>query len=186
MLAMKSPSVWNQTRTACHRRETSLGLMGVHLAQHLPTWQEASGAAASHRRTVVQKATTPLLGLEEDVRSAVVVGRAKRSLKVSKLPVTRADLQCRPLGPQRPDRQCHHLDPQCVLLPHHWRLTSHTSYLRGQRSHLHCRNQGLPFCPPASQRPLWAQALGLALDLVLIVCKPMRHKGGRGPVNHAK
>mmetsp|Transcript_45101 Transcript_45101/g.89377 ORF Transcript_45101/g.89377 Transcript_45101/m.89377 type:complete len:250 (-) Transcript_45101:529-1278(-) len=35
MWAMKSPSVWNQTRTACRRRETSLGLMGVRLA-HRP------------------------------------------------------------------------------------------------------------------------------------------------------
>jgi len=185
MLATKSPSVWNQTRTACHRRETSLGLMVGRLAQHLRTWQ-ASGAAASHLRTVVQKATTPLLGLEEGVRNAAVAGRAKRSLKASKLLVTRADRQCSPLGPQRPDPQCHHLDLQCLLLAHHWRLTSHTSCLRGQRWRLHCRNQGLPFCPPASQRPLWAPALGPALDLVLALCKPMRHKGGSGPVNHAK
>jgi len=133
---------------------------------------------------VAQKARTPLLGLEEDVRNAVV-GRAKRSLKASKLPVARAGLQRRRLAPQRPVHQCHHLDLQCPLLPRRWRLTSRT-YLQGRRSRLHCRNQGLQFCPPASHRPLWGQALGLALDLFLALCKIMRRKGGRGSVNYAK
>jgi len=180
MWAMKSRSVWNPTRTACHRRETSLGSMVDRPAQRLRTCR-VSGAET--RKTVVQTATTlHHLGLAEDVRSAVVA-RVKRSLRAIKTPVTRADLQCSQQGPQR-HRPGRHLDLQCPLLLHRWRLTSHTSCLRGQRSRPRCHNQGLQFYLPRCRR-LSGHALGLALDLVLAACNTLRRKGGRGHVKHA-